>query len=154
MIVYTSERIDLIIKWFITGSKMNILSINAYLKHVEFLLNSIDRAADSKTIGELRSDFFNQFKTNLAHMLSQNFGIVRLIPLLLIREELKNKGGKYDRRISIVRHALAHNNFSATEAGYEFNSDIGNINMSYSEFVEFLWQLENNFHLQTKQPPA
>jgi hypothetical protein len=126
---------------------MDILSINAYLKHIEFLLNYIDSADESKTIGELRKDFIEKFKIDLPHMLSQNFGIVRLIPLLLIREELKNKGNQYDRRISIVRHALAHNNFSTTDAGYEFMSDIGSIKMGYSEFVEFIWQLENEFHL-------
>jgi hypothetical protein len=127
---------------------MDILSINAYLKYIEFLLYSIDVSSDSKTIGELREDFSDRFKTNMPHMLSQNFGIIRLLPLLLLREELKNKGRKYDQRISIVRHALAHNNFIATEVGYEFKSDIGDINLGYSEFLDFLWQLENDFHSQ------
>jgi len=65
---------------------------------------------------------------------------------MLMREELKNKKVQYDKRISIVRHALAHNNFSATGSGYEFISDIGNLKISYSEFVDFLWHIENDFY--------
>jgi len=125
---------------------MQILAINSYLKHIEFLLNSIDNADGSKTIGELRNEFRDAFKTNPPHLLSQHFGIIRLIPLMLMREELKNKKVQYDKRISIVRHALAHNNFSATGSGYEFISDIGNLKISYSEFVDFLWHIENDFY--------
>jgi len=125
---------------------MDILQINAYLKHVEFLLKNIDDADDSKPIGELRKDFLEQFKTELPYMLSQNFGILRLLPLLFIREELKIKAERYDQRISIIRHALAHNNLIATDTGYEFTSDIGSVKMGYSEFVDFMWQLENEFY--------
>ena len=125
---------------------MHTLSINADLKYIEFLLHAINTADDSKTVGEIKKDFTSKFKTNIPHMLNQNFGIIRLVPLLLMREELKNEGKKYDRRISIVRHALSHNNFTINETGYEFHSNIGDCKMTYSEFVDFIWLIENEFY--------
>jgi hypothetical protein len=127
-------------------NKMNTLSINAYLKYIEYLLHVLDTSEDSKSVGEIRKDFASKFNTTLPHMLNQYFGIVRLIPLLLMREELKNESKIYDSRISIVRHALAHNNFKISETGYEFYSNIGNCEMSYSEFVDFIWLIENEFY--------
>lgn len=128
------------------GINKPILFINADLKYIEFLLNALATGNDSKTIGEIKKDFVAKFKICPPHLLNQHFGIIRLIPLLLMREELKNEDRKYDSRISIVRHALAHNNFSINETGYEFYSDIGNCNMTYSEFVDFIWLIENEFY--------
>jgi hypothetical protein len=128
------------------GMNKHILLINAELKYIEFLLHAMTTGDDSKTIGEIKKEFLAKFKINLPYLLDQHFGIVRLIPLLLMREELKNEGGKYDRRISIIRHALAHNNFSISETGYEFYSDVGNCKMNYSDFVDFVWLIENEFY--------
>jgi hypothetical protein len=124
----------------------HILFINAELKYIEFLLHSLTTGNDSKTVGEIKKDFLAKFKTALPRLLNQHFGIIRLIPLLLMREELKNERKKFDRRINIIRHALAHNNFFISETGYEFQSDIGNCKMNYSELVDFIWLIENEFY--------
>ncbi|MGA2069785.1 MAG: hypothetical protein ABSG97_00400 [Sedimentisphaerales bacterium] len=124
----------------------HILPINAELKYIEFLLHALTTSNDSKTVGEIKKDFLAKFKIELPHLLNQHFGIIRIIPLLLMREELKNEGKKYDRRISIVRHALAHNKFSINETGYEFYSNAGNCKMNYSEFVDFIWLIENEYY--------
>ena len=126
---------------------MNTLQINAHVKYIEFLMSVFDSAESSTTIADIRKDFAEKFGTEMPHMLNQNFGIVRLVPLLMIREQLKNEGRKYDRRISIIRHAVAHGNFDISETGYEFKSDIGNCKMTYTEFNEFLWWVENEFYL-------
>jgi len=125
---------------------MATLQINADLKYIEFLLYFISNSDDLKTIKDLKEEFKDKFKTELPHLLNQNFGIIRLIPLLLIREDLKNSGKKYDKNITIVRHALAHNNFSITEKGYEFFSDRGNYCLNYSEFTNFVYKIENEFY--------
>jgi hypothetical protein len=132
----------------VSGVEMNkhILSINANLKYIEFLLHALITSDDSKTVSEIKKDFVSKFKINLPHLLNQHFGIIRLIPLLLMREELKNEGKKYDPRISIIRHALAHGNFLINKTGYEFYSDIGKCIMTYSEFVDFIWLVENEFY--------
>jgi hypothetical protein len=125
---------------------MSTLQINADLKYIEFLLHFICNSNDSKTIKNLKSEFKDKFQIDLPYLLNQNFGIIRLIPLLLIREDLKNSGKKYDKKITVIRHALAHNNFSITEHGYEFFSDRGNCQFSYSEFTEFIHNIENEFY--------
>lgn len=125
---------------------MSTLQINADLKYIEFLLHSIYNSDDSKTIEDVKAEFKDKFKTALPNLLNQNFGIIRLIPLLLIREDLKNSGRKYDKNITIIRHALAHNNFSMTEKGYEFFSDRGNYSLNYSDFTDFIHKIENAFY--------
>lgn len=132
---------------------MQILTTNAYIKHLEFILNYIDTANGSKTIDQLRTDFFDHFGASLPHLLSQHFGIIRLLPLLFIREELKNKNIEYDQTISIIRHALAHNNFSASDSGYEFVCNKGQIKMSYDEFTAFVWKIENDYYKKQQVTP-
>jgi hypothetical protein len=112
------------------------------------LLHALIISGDSKTVGEIKKDFSNTFKINLPNLLNQHFGIIRLIPLLLIREELKTEDRKYDPRISIIRHALAHGNFSISETGYKFCSDKGDCIMTYSELVDFIWLVENEFYIR------
>ena len=53
---------------------------------------------------------------------------------------------KYDKKITIIRHALAHNSFSITENGYEFFSDWGNCKLNYREFNDFIHKIENEFY--------
>jgi hypothetical protein len=119
---------------------MSTLQINADLKFIAFTSD------DSKTIKDIKNEFKEKFKIEFPYLLNQNFGIVRLIPLLLIREDLKNSGKKYDKTITIIRHALAHNNFLITEEGYEFFSDRGNHKLSYQEFTDFIHKVENEFY--------
>ena len=125
---------------------MSALQINADLKYIEFILSSFYNSDDKKTLKEIKAEFKDKFKIELPNLLNQNFGIIRLIPLLLIREDLKNSGNKYDKNITIIRHALAHNNFSADEEGYHFSSDRGDVTISYEEFVDFIYKLENNYY--------
>lgn len=125
---------------------MNTLQINAHLKHIELVLQMLDNSDDLKTIGDVRIEFRQKFGTSMPVMLNQYFGVVRLIPLLLMREQLKNENQKYDRNITIIRHSLAHDNFHITETGYEFVAEIGTCKLTYSEFVEFIWWTENEFY--------
>jgi len=125
---------------------MHTLYINAHLKYIEFLLHAVDIAGDSETVGRIKKDFTDKFQTKMPHMLNQYFGIIRLLPLLLMRERLKEEGKEYDTRISIVRHALAHDKFTIDEAGYEFKSNKGNCKMTRSELVDFIWSIENEFY--------
>ena len=129
---------------------MSVLSINAHLKFIEFIIHSIDELDDTKTIGEVKRKFRDKFNVNMPILMDQNFGIVRLVPLLLMRESLKNEKLKtqrpYDKRIDIVRHAIAHDNFSSDETGYTFISDKGSVQMGYDEFVKFVHETENDFY--------
>lgn len=125
---------------------MSTLHINAYLKFIEFLLLFVTSSDDSKTIKDLKGEFKEKFNIDLPNLLNQNFGIIRLIPLLLIREDLKNSDQRYDKNITIIRHALAHNNFSITEEGYEFYSDRGNYKLNYQDFNDFIYKVENEFY--------
>ena len=129
---------------------MSTLSINANLKFIEFVLHAIDTATDTTTVGAIKSEFAATFKTDMPILMNQDYGVVRLIPLLLMRESLKKAKVKtnstYDRRIDIVRHALAHDNFSCDASGYKFDSDSGSVQMSYPDFVAFIHKDENEFY--------
>lgn len=129
---------------------MSTLTINADLKYIEFILHTIENSDDKLTIFEIKRIFKERFKIDMPVLLNQNFGILRLVPLLLMRESLKNRKLKsnteYDKRIDIVRHALAHDNFMCNEVGYEFKCEKGECKMTYDEFVKFVWQVENKFH--------
>jgi len=66
----------------------DLLSINVHLKYVEFLLHIFDDSSANLTLGEIRRQFETKFKT-LHPLLNQNFGVYRLLPLILIKEEYK-----------------------------------------------------------------
>lgn len=129
---------------------MSTLALNADLKYIEFILHIIDNSDENLTISEIKKLFKEKFKTEIPALLNQNFGILRLVPLLLMRESLKNEkmktNSQYDKRIDIIRHALAHNNFSSDEIGYKFDSDKGNCEMNYEEFIQFVSKVENDFY--------
>lgn len=126
----------------------DILSINAHLKYVEFLLHTFDTASDDLTIGELKNDFQSKFNT-LNPLLNQNFGIYRLLPLILMKETYKNQKAELKgdiAKIKIIRDAVAHNEFSINEQGYTFKKNKGTVTFSYAEFNEFLHRIENQFY--------
>jgi len=129
---------------------MSTLAINADLKYIEFILHIIDQSDEDITIFEIKRLFKERFQTDMPVLLNQNFGILRLVPLLLMRESLKNEKIKvnveYDKRIDIIRHALAHNNFTSNDIGYKFESAKGNCEMNYDEFVQFVSKVENEFY--------
>jgi len=118
----------------------NILNIAAYLKFIEFVLHRVsdEKADNSKTIAELKIEFKENFHTDLTNLINQNFGIIRLLPLLFIREE-------YKKYIDIIRHAIAHGNFSINDDGYEFKSDKGILKLSYKEFLIYIHKIENEY---------
>jgi len=112
----------------------NILAINAHLKYVEFLLYIFDKASDEMTLGEIKKAFQEKFKTQHP-LLNQNFGIYRLLPLILMKEEYKKQRKELSgdiEKIKIIRDAISHHNFS--------------IDSSYDEFISFLHKVENDFY--------
>jgi len=129
-----------------------ILSINAHLKQIEFLLHVFDNEKDVLTLGEIRNMFKEKFK-HKDILLNQYFGIIRLIPLLLIKEVYKNekKELKGDiEKIKIIRDALSHNSFFINHEGYSFSNDRDKVTMSFEEFQKFLHRIENEFYAARK----
>jgi len=126
----------------------DILAINAHLKYVEFLLYIYDNKSDEMTLGEIKKEFTDKFKTN-HKLLNQNFGVYRLLPLILMKEEYKNQKkallGNVEK-IKIIRDAIAHHNFSINEQGYIFKNDKKELSFSYEEFTKFLHEIENEFY--------
>lgn len=128
--------------------KEKILSINAYLKYIEFILKIFDDGNDELTLGEIRKKFETNFKT-IHPLLNQNFGIIRLIPLLMIKESYKQQKKELSEnvaKIKIIRDSLAHANFMYEEKGYLFKNDKCEIFMTYEEFQKFLHEIENKFY--------
>jgi len=128
--------------------KKQILTINADLKYIEFILKIFDNEKDSLTLGEIRKIFETKFKTRHI-LLNQHFGIIRLIPLLMIKETYKQQkkelSGNVDK-IKTIRDSLAHASFEYNERGYLFKNDKGKISMTYDEFQKFLHEIENEFY--------
>jgi hypothetical protein len=128
-----------------------ILAINAHLKYVEFLLHVFDTYSDETTLKTIREKFEKQFSA-LPVLLNQNFGIYRLLPLILIKEEYKNNKKNLEgiiEQIKFIRESVAHNNFSIDENGYCFKSnkkDKNDVYLTYDEFVKFLHKVENEFY--------
>ncbi|MDE1352074.1 hypothetical protein L9W80_18205 [Vibrio aestuarianus] len=130
----------------------DILSVNAHLKFVEFLLYSFDNSSDSMTLGELRSEFKEKFDV-LQPLLNQNFGIYRLLPLILMKQEYKNSNEILEgniKSIKIIRDSIAHNQFVMDETGYTFRNDKETLYFSYDEFNDFLHRVENEFYTKQK----
>ncbi|MCX5877023.1 MAG: hypothetical protein NT087_12170 [Deltaproteobacteria bacterium] len=125
-----------------------ILAINAHLKYVEYLLHIFDTYPNTTTLKTIREEFEKRFSTQHV-LLNQNFGICRLLPLLLIKEEYKNDRKDLTgviEQIKVIRDSIAHNNFSIDEEGYHFKNDKKAIFLTYNEFVQFVHQIENEFY--------
>jgi len=126
----------------------DLLSVNAHLKYVEFLLNIFDNGSDELSLGDIKEQFKNRFNT-LHPLLNQNFGVYRLLPLILIKEEYKNQKKELSgdvEKIKIIRDAIAHSNFSISEKGYSFKNNKSCVDLTYEEFTEFLHRIENDFY--------
>jgi hypothetical protein len=129
------------------------LAINAHLKYVEFLLHVFDTYPGETTLRTIRKDFEEKFSTQHI-LLNQNFGIYRLLPLILIKEEYKR-----DRKdlvgvieqIKVIRDSIAHNSFLIDEHGFHFKNDKKSISLTYDEFTQFLHKLENEFYKEKIQ---
>ena len=130
-----------------------ILAINAHLKYVEFLLHIFDSYPNATTLKTIREEFEKRFSTRHV-LLNQNFGIYRLLPLILIKEEhkkdRKNLTGIIEQ-IKIIRDSIAHNSFSIDENGYHFTNDKKSITLTYDEFIQFVHQVENEFYEEKLQ---
>ena len=125
-----------------------ILAINAHLKYVEYLLHVFDTAPEETTLKEIREEFEKRFSTRHA-LLNQNFGIYRLLPLILIKEEYKKDRRDLDgviEQIKVIRDSIAHNSFSIGKNGYHFKNDKKSLSLTYDEFVTFVHKVENEFY--------
>ena len=130
-----------------------ILAINAHLKYVEFLLHVFDAYPEGTTLKTIRNDFEKKFSTRHT-LLNQNFGIYRLLPIILMKEEYKKD--KKDlvgvtEQVKIIRDSIAHNSFSINEHGYHFKNDKKSVSMTYDEFTQFLHKVENEFYKEKIQ---
>jgi len=128
----------------------DILAINSHLKYVEYLLYLFDNESDEITLREIKNKFQDKFKTN-HDLLNQNFGVYRLLPLILMKEEYKNQRQALSgdiKKIKIIRDAIVHHDFSIDENGYEFKDDKDTVSFSYKEFTNFLHKIENEFYSQ------
>lgn len=110
-----------------------ILAINTHLKYVEYLLHVLDTYPDATTLKTIREEFEKRFSTRHV-LLNQNFGIYRLLPLILIKEEhkkdRKDLAGVIEQ-IKVIRDSIAHNSFSIDENGYHFKNDKRSISLTY-----------------------
>jgi hypothetical protein len=136
-----------------------ILAINAHLKYVEYLLHVFDTYPDATTLKTIREEFEKQFSTRHI-LLNQNFGIYRLLPLILIKEE--HKKDRKDlvgviEQIKCIRDSIAHNSFSIDENGYHFSSGKKSLTLTFDDFAKLLHKVENDFYeekLRTKKVTA
>lgn len=130
-----------------------ILAINAHLKYVEFLLHAFDTYPEETTLRTIREDFEKRFSTKHV-LLNHNFGIYRLLPLILIKEE--HKKDRKDlvgviEQIKVIRDSIAHNSFSIDENGYHFKNNKKSVSLTYDEFTQFLHKIENEFYKEKMQ---
>lgn len=126
----------------------DILAINAHLKYVEFILHNFDNESDNLTLGELKEKFKTEFKT-LHPLSNQNFGIYRLFPLMLIKENYKNQKKELKRdieKIKVIRDAVAHGNFKMDEKGYCFINEKSELRFTFQQFTDFIYKIENDFY--------
>lgn len=128
----------------------SILRVNAELKFIEHLLHVFDTADESMTVAKVRQDFREKFQTD-APLLDQYFGLLRFLPLMLIKEA--NKKLKEDtedaRRIKIIRDSIAHNDFEIDETGYIFTDGKSTTTVTFEEHPAFLHRIENEFYAKT-----
>ena len=125
-----------------------ILGINAHIKYVEYLLHVFDTYPEETSLKTIREEFKNIFNTQHV-LLNQNFGIYRLLPIILIKEEYKKDRKDLEgtvNKIKIIRDSVVHNNFEIDEYGYLFKNKKENIYMLYDEFVSFVHEVENEFY--------
>lgn len=127
------------------------LNVNAYLKFIEFILNSVDNSEDGTTIREIRNQFREKFGIENYKFLNQHFGILRLVPLMCIVEEEFLNGTEDWEKMKAVRNSFAHNTFSCNEDGYCFDPqpnwpDAERVLITYADFVPFLHRVETAFY--------
>lgn len=129
------------------------LGINAHLKFIEFVLKTIAEAHNNKTVGEIREEYQREFNYEMPSLLDQNFGLIRLIPLIHIAEDgcIANEEDK--KTIKAIRNAFTHNTVSYDNEGYTFapqpkhnHKNVETVRIKYADFLTFLNRIENNFY--------
>lgn len=126
----------------------DILAINAHLKYVEYLLYLYDNESEEITLRQIKEKFRDKFGVDQI-LLNQNFGIYRLLPLILMKEEYKKQKRPLlgdVAEIKIIRDAISHHNFTVDEKGYQFSDGKKTEEFSYEEFVAFIHRIENSFY--------
>lgn len=127
----------------------DILQTNAYLKFIEFILHQFDEKPGHTTLEEIRVEFQDKFGIAPSKLLNQHFGLIRLCPLIFIKEEYKKRKKPLEgniKKIRIIRDAISHNDFSADEHGYVFKNDKEELHLTYEEFIKFIHIIENDFY--------
>jgi hypothetical protein len=125
------------------------LGLNAALKFIEFVIGAVDKADDTKTVGQIRREFREKFDHDLQPLINQHFGIIRLIPLMHIVQDHFLENTVDGARLKAIRNAFAHNTFSCDQSGYTFSPNRPNgaiVRISYEDFVPFVWRIENEFY--------
>ncbi len=125
----------------------NALRVNAELKYIEHLLHVFDTANETMTMAQVRQDFIDKFPTG-GPLLNQHFGLLRFLPLMMIKEIIKEKKEQYEDadRIKTIRDSIAHNNFLIDETGYTFIAGNSTTKVTLNEHPEFLHRIENDFY--------
>lgn len=125
------------------------LSLNAELKWIEHVLGVFDEADEALTLKEVRNEFYKKFSIKKPFpLLNSDFGIIRSLPLMFIKEiEQRNPDKNKDyKTIQIIRNAISHLQYDYDAKGYSFKSKQGAVEMSYDEFNKLLYRIENEFH--------
>ncbi|MCB4749713.1 MAG: hypothetical protein LGB67_06555 [Sulfurovum sp.] len=130
----------------------NTMQSIVFIRHVTFLIHTFDNDPNEVTLGEIRQKFKEEYKTPSPFY--QYFGIYRLMPLILIKEEYrKQKKDLSDddiKTIKIIRDAVVHNDFSIEKKGYTFRGDSKEREftyMTFEEFKKFIYRIENEFYI-------
>jgi hypothetical protein len=138
-------------------NKINeILKLNANQKYIEYLLYIFDNEAGDLTLKEIRKKFKQKFSATPV-LLNQYFGIMRLLPLIQIKEIYKKQNKQFTadiEKIKIIRDSIAHNSFTISENGYYFHNDKGIVKFGYDEFQAFLHKIENSFYQEFVNIPG
>ena len=132
-----------------------ILRTNAELKFIEYLLHVFDSADGSLTMAQVRQDFWTKFHTG-PPLLDQYFGLLRFLPLMMIKEANKRlrENTEDAKRIKIIRDSIAHNNFRITKDGYFFTDGKSTTIVTFEEHPAFLHRIENEFYAKHSGPAA
>ncbi|MCB4764529.1 MAG: hypothetical protein LGB00_01735 [Sulfurovum sp.] len=133
----------------------SIILIIDNLRHIGFILHVFDNNSVKETLGEIRQQFQEGYKTPSSFsLLNQWFGICRLMPLILIKEEYRKQEKELSgdiKTIKIIRDAVVHGQVSIEEEGYIFCSNDGKIKFTYEEFSKFIDRIENKFYKENKK---
>ncbi|MFD2673645.1 hypothetical protein [Marinicrinis sediminis] len=125
-----------------------ILELNSNQKYIEFILSQYDNAPSEMTMKELRKKFEGKFKFNQV-MLNQYFGIMRILPLILIKQEYADASVPLEgdiEKIKVIRDSISHNDFEISSEGYTFKNKKNTIRFSFDDFLEFIHKIENDFY--------